>query len=57
MVAYRFEIDDPDGTAAHAESGTIAPSRDGPDGRVAGGTIAGDHVAGGRQGLTPRVAA
>jgi hypothetical protein len=56
MVAYRFEIDDPDGPAGHAESGTIALSRDGRDGWVAGGTITGDRVTGGRRARTPREA-
>jgi hypothetical protein len=36
MVAYRFEIDDQDGTAGHAESGPIALGREGHDGWVAG---------------------
>jgi hypothetical protein len=56
MAEYRFEIDDQDGTAGHAESGTIAMRRDGPDGWVASGTRAGDRVTGGRRGRTPREA-
>jgi hypothetical protein len=56
MVAYRFEIDDADGTVAHAESGPIALGREGHDGWVAGGTIVGDRVTGGRRGRTPREA-
>src|SRR3954447_22392121 len=56
MVAYRFEIDDPDGTAGHAETGTIALSRAGPDGWAAGGTLVGGRVTGGRRGRTPREA-
>jgi hypothetical protein len=56
MVAYRFEIDEPDGKAGRAESGTIAQSRDGPDGWVVGDTIAGNHPIGGCRGRTPREA-
>ena len=56
MIGYCFEIYDRDGRAEHTEAGPIALSRDGPDGWVAGGTIAEGRVIGGRRGRTPREA-
>ena len=46
MIGYCFEIYDRQGRAAHSEAGPITLTRDGPDGWVAGGTIAEGRVTG-----------